>query len=94
MDFIKDADQFLSHLELGKKSEYSKTYNPELLQSIPRNINRSMLNLSVGLPFSGFDIWTFYELSFLNSKGLPVACVGEVSIPVFRLSHTFLLNIS
>ena len=71
MDFIKDADQFLSHLELGKKSEYSKTYNPELLQSIPRNINRSKLNLSVGLPFSGFDIWTFYELSFLNSKGLP-----------------------
>lgn len=81
MDFIKDTDQFLSHLELGKKSAYSKTYNPELLQSIPRDINRTRLNLSGSLPFSGFDIWTFYELSFLNPQGLPVACVGEVSIP-------------
>ncbi|POF57431.1 NADPH-dependent 7-cyano-7-deazaguanine reductase QueF, partial [Vibrio vulnificus] len=29
----------------------------------------------------GHDIWTLYELSWLNSKGLPQVAVGEVYIP-------------
>ncbi len=75
------SEKIFSQLELGKKSSYCKTYNPSLLQKIPRTLNRDKLHLKDNLPFNGYDLWTFYELSFLNMNGLPIACVGQVTIP-------------
>ncbi len=44
-------------------------------------MNRDDLSLGGELPFKGCDIWTLYELSWLNSKGLPQVAIGEVAIP-------------
>lgn len=73
--------QALQGLTLGKPTEYHDSYQPALLQAVPRSLNREPLGLYPNnLPFSGADIWTLYELSWLNSKGLPQVAVGEVSL--------------
>ncbi len=71
----------LAGLTLGQKTEYATQYQPSLLQPVPRSLNRDDLNLGADLPFQGCDIWTLYELSWLNSKGLPQVAIGEVAIP-------------
>lgn len=71
----------LAGLTLGQKTEYIQEYDSSLLQPVPRSLNRDDLNLTDELPFKGCDIWTLYELSWLNDKGLPQVAVGDVSIP-------------
>ena len=71
----------LAGLTLGQKTAYQEHYAPKLLQAVPRSLNRNELNLADELPFSGYDIWTLYELSWLNSKGLPQVAIGEVRLP-------------
>lgn len=80
MSKYSDAKE-LAGLTLGKKTEYATQYDASLLQPVPRSLNRDDLQLGANLPFVGHDIWTLYELSWLNSKGLPQVAVGEVSIP-------------
>ncbi|WP_260259557.1 NADPH-dependent 7-cyano-7-deazaguanine reductase QueF [Vibrio intestinalis] len=80
MSKYSDAKE-LAGLTLGQKTEYSNQYDPSLLQPVPRSLNRDDLNLGDSLPFKGCDVWTMYELSWLNNKGLPQVAVGEVSIP-------------
>ncbi|TFH91894.1 NADPH-dependent 7-cyano-7-deazaguanine reductase QueF [Vibrio ouci] len=80
MSKYSDAKE-LAGLTLGQKTEYANQYDPSLLQPVPRSLNRDDLNLGDTLPFQGCDIWTLYELSWLNDKGLPQVAVGEVSIP-------------
>jgi len=80
MSKYSDAKE-LAGLTLGKKTDYANQYDPSLLQPVPRSLNRDDLNLGDELPFKGCDIWTLYELSWLNSKGLPQVAIGEVSIP-------------
>lgn len=71
----------LHGLPLGKASGYVAHYAPELLQAVPRSLNRDDLQLGETLPFDGVDIWTLYELSWLNPKGKPQVAVGEVAVP-------------
>jgi len=74
-----EQDQALSNLTLGKPTAYHDQYDNSLLQAVPRSLNREPLGLFPdSLPFTGSDIWTLYELSWLNSKGLPQVAVGEV----------------
>lgn len=76
-----DNHQALSGLTLGKTTDYRDTYDARLLQGVPRSLNRDPLGLQAGnLPFHGADIWTLYELSWLNAKGLPQVAVGHVSL--------------
>jgi len=68
----------LSELTLGKATNYCSEYNPELLQAVPRSLNRDDLNISAeNLPFVGEDVWYGYELSWLNSRGKPIVAVAE-----------------
>ena len=71
----------LAALTLGQKTDYHSQYQPALLQAVPRSLNRDELNFGNQLPFSGYDIWTLYELSWLNAKGLPQVAIGEVRLP-------------
>ena len=71
----------LAGLTLGQKTEYASQYDPSLLQPVPRSLNRDDLELGDTLPFQGCDLWTLYELSWLNEKGLPQVAVGDVAIP-------------
>ncbi|MGL4269239.1 MAG: NADPH-dependent 7-cyano-7-deazaguanine reductase QueF [Plesiomonas sp.] len=74
-------DPALRGLTLGKSTDYCDHYNPELLQPVPRALNRDDLQLTGELPFSGADLWTLYELSWLNSHGVPQVAIGDVYIP-------------
>lgn len=80
MSKYSDAKE-LAGLTLGQKTEYSYQYDASLLQPVPRSLNRDDLALNGELPFVGHDIWTMYELSWLNTNGLPQVAVGEVFIP-------------
>ncbi|QTG87829.1 NADPH-dependent 7-cyano-7-deazaguanine reductase QueF [Vibrio furnissii] len=80
MSKYSDAKE-LAGLTLGKKTEYASQYDPSLLQPVPRSLNRNDLHLGDTLPFLGCDLWTLYELSWLNDNGLPQVAIGEVAIP-------------
>ncbi len=68
----------LNELTLGKATNYCSEYNPELLQAVPRSLNRDGLDISAeNLPFLGEDVWYGYELSWLNSRGKPIVAVAE-----------------
>ncbi|BFT31215.1 NADPH-dependent 7-cyano-7-deazaguanine reductase QueF [Alteromonas sp. D210916BOD_24] len=70
-------------LSLGKQVDYEFEYNPHLLQGVPRNLSRDTLKLPKdGLPFTGTDTWTGYELSWLNSKGKPQVAILECDVPI------------
>ncbi len=70
-------------LTLGQSVSYESQYNPALLQAVPRKLNRDSINLTADdLPFDGVDIWTGYELSWLNPKGKPCVAILECSVPV------------
>ena len=72
----------LDGLTLGKATEYSNQYDANLLQGVPRSLNRDDLNLSAeALPFYGEDVWYGYEVSWLNLKGKPVVAVAEFTVP-------------
>lgn len=76
-----DNSNVLESLTLGKQTDYLEHYSPALLQGVPRSLNREELDLNGALPFTGYDIWTLYELSWLNNKGLPQVAIGEVRLP-------------
>lgn len=68
----------LKNLTLGKATEYCSEYNPNLLQGVPRSLNRDSLSLVANtLPFTGEDVWYGYELSWLNNKGKPIVAMAE-----------------
>ncbi|QAV22500.1 NADPH-dependent 7-cyano-7-deazaguanine reductase QueF [Proteus hauseri] len=78
---LYQGDKTLASLSLGKETQYHEQYNAELLQGVPRSLNRDALSLNTeNLPFHGGDIWTLYELSWLNNKGLPQVAIGYVEL--------------
>ncbi len=70
----------LAGLTLGKATEYQAQYDASLLQGVPRKLNRDAINLTGELPFHGCDIWTGYELSWLNAKGKPMVAIADISL--------------
>ena len=71
----------MSHNPLGQQTDYVSVYAPQLLFPIARSESRKLLGIGDTLPFYGVDIWTGYELSWLNAKGKPVVAVAEFFIP-------------
>ena len=65
---------------LGQTTAYPDHYDPSLLFSIPRAQARQQLLLGDGLPFRGQDLWSFYELSWLNAKGKPQVAMAELGV--------------
>ncbi|MCA6953341.1 NADPH-dependent 7-cyano-7-deazaguanine reductase QueF [Pectobacterium polaris] len=78
---VYDKHQALSGLTLGKPTPYHDRYDAALLQPVPRSLNRDPLGIYPdSLPFHGADIWTLYELSWLNNRGVPQVAVGEMHL--------------
>ncbi len=71
----------MSDLPLGKNVDYDAAYNPALLCPIPRQPGRAALGLQGELPFRGWDIWTAYELSWLDMRGKPLVACAEIRVP-------------
>jgi 7-cyano-7-deazaguanine reductase len=66
---------------LGQKTVYTSEYDPGLLFVIGRQDSRNELNIKAELPFFGCDLWTAYELSWLNYAGKPEVAVAEFVVP-------------
>ncbi|STO64832.1 7-cyano-7-deazaguanine reductase [Haemophilus parahaemolyticus] len=74
-------DKSLSALKLGQNTEYKSQYDASLLQPVPRRLNREGLGIVEQQPFNqGADVWTCYELSWLNLNGLPQVAIADVEI--------------
>ncbi len=67
---------------LGKASRYLDHYAPALLFPIARDGKRQEIGVqSQALPFMGADLWTAYELSWLNTRGKPQVALAHITIP-------------
>ncbi len=74
-------DPSLNALKLGQQTKYAEKYDRTLLQPVPRHLNRDSLGITQIQPFStGADIWTAYEISWLNPKGVPQVAIADVQI--------------
>jgi len=60
-----------SSLLLGQATVYKSQYDASLLYPIARLNTRQALFTDNELPFVGTDLWTAYEVSWLNSQGMP-----------------------
>jgi 7-cyano-7-deazaguanine reductase len=67
--------------QLGKASAYVDQYDASLLFPIPRAGKRAEIGITAASPFFGADIWTAYELSWLNLRGKPQVALVHFTIP-------------
>ena len=67
--------------QLGKASSYIDQYDASLLFPIPRAGKRAELGLLDAPPFFGADMWTLYELSWLNLRGKPQVALAHITVP-------------
>ena len=66
---------------LGKASAYADQYDASLLFAIPRGLKRLELGIDGTPPFFGADMWTAFELSWLNLRGKPQLALAHITVP-------------
>ena len=66
---------------LGKATAYSDQYDASLLFPIPRSPMRRELGIRGDLPFLGADMWSAFELSWLNLRGKPQVALAHFTVP-------------
>ena len=66
---------------LGHATEYADSYDRALLFPVERAPQRAQLGIGVALPFRGVDLWTAYELSWLDAAGKPQVAIATVAVP-------------
>jgi 7-cyano-7-deazaguanine reductase len=67
--------------QLGKASAYADEYDASLLFPIARAGKREEIGVTTQAPFFGADMWTAYELSWLNLRGKPQVALAQVVVP-------------
>lgn len=67
--------------QLGKPTFYADQYDASLLFPIARAPQRSELGMGANLPFLGADLWTVFELSWLNARGKPQVALAHFTVP-------------
>ena len=66
---------------LGQPTDYPERYDRALLFPMPRAPQREALGIGRVLPFAGSDLWTAYEITWLDAHGKPQLAVGRFEIP-------------
>jgi 7-cyano-7-deazaguanine reductase len=66
---------------LGKATDYPERYDPALLFAMPRAHAREALGMGGAAPFRGADLWTAYELTWLDARGKPQLALLKFSVP-------------
>lgn len=66
---------------LGKTTDYVDQYDASLLFPLPREPKRAEIGITGSLPFLGADLWTAFELSWLNLKGKPQVAIAHLTVP-------------
>ncbi len=67
--------------QLGKASAYADQYDASLLFPIPRAAKRAEIGITGAPPFLGADLWTAFELSWLNERGKPQVALAHITVP-------------
>jgi len=67
-------------LPLGRETPYPNRYDPAVLFPIARLDSRAAF-VGGALPFTGFDIWNAWELTWLGAGNLPAVATAEIRIP-------------
>ena len=66
---------------LGKAATYADRYDAALLYPLPRAAQRALIGVAERPVFLGADLWTAYELSWLNTRGKPQVALGRFVVP-------------
>jgi 7-cyano-7-deazaguanine reductase len=66
---------------LGHATGYPDTYDATQLFAVSRAPQRAALGLAGALPFAGSDVWTAYELTWLDPRGKPQIAVATFDVP-------------
>jgi 7-cyano-7-deazaguanine reductase len=69
------------HSQLGKASSYVDQYSPDLLYPLSRSTQRQTIGVGDKPLFVGADLWTAYELSWLNMRGKPQIAMARMVVP-------------
>ena len=72
--------------QLGKASAYVDQYDASLLFPIPRAGKRAEIGIVAAPPFFGADMWTAFELSWLNLRGKPQVALAHFTVPCESLN--------
>jgi 7-cyano-7-deazaguanine reductase len=67
---------------LGHPTGHPDRYTPALLYPVPRAPQRAALGIGARLPFTGVDLWTAYELTWLDEQGKPQIALATLEVPV------------
>ena len=69
------------HSQLGKAASYIDQYDASLLFPIARAVKRVEIGITGALPFVGADMWSAFELSWLNQRGKPQVALAHFTVP-------------
>lgn len=72
----------LAKAPLGRQSGHPDQYSASLLFAVPRAPQRAALGIGATLPFTGVDVWTAYELTWLDAGGKPQVALATLEVPV------------
>ncbi|MBT9463375.1 NADPH-dependent 7-cyano-7-deazaguanine reductase QueF [Hydrogenophaga sp.] len=67
--------------QLGQTSAYVDQYDAGLLFPLPRETKRREIGITGSVPFLGADLWTAFELSWLNPRGKPQVALAHITVP-------------
>lgn len=71
---------------LGHATGYPDEYDPTQLFALARAPQREEIGLTDRLPFGGADVWTAYELTWLDPRGKPAIAIATIEVPASSLS--------
>lgn len=79
----RDNARMTAEIPLGREVAYPSHYDPSLLFPIARAQGRDALGLAgdATLPYTGYDRWHAYELSWLDARGLPRVATATFTVP-------------
>ena len=80
-DSSPDPQHALHASALGKATAYVDQYDPALLFPIARAPQRAQIGITGQPRFFGADLWTAYELSWLNPRGKPQVALAHITVP-------------
>ncbi len=66
---------------LGKPATYADQYDASLIFPLERAPKRQEIGIGAALPFMGADLWTAYEMSWLNLRGKPQVALAHIIVP-------------
>jgi 7-cyano-7-deazaguanine reductase len=83
---MSQSNDSLVNAPLGKASSYVDQYDAGLLFPISRADKRAEIgvysqNPTASAPFFGADMWTAFEVSWLNPRGKPQVALAHITVP-------------